>query len=49
MYMYVCMHIYIYITYIYIYIYIYMKGHQMGVEQKGVFEHKQPNFECVCV
>ena len=33
---------------VYKYIYI-LKGHQKGVEQKGVFEHKQPNVECVCV
>ena len=26
-----------------------LKGHQKGVEQKGVFEHKTPNVECVCV
>ena len=26
-----------------------MKGHQKGVEQKGVFEHRQLNFVCVCV
>ena len=26
-----------------------MKGHQKGVEQKGVFEHSKPNFECVCM
>ena len=26
-----------------------LKGHQKGVEQKGVFDHTQPKFECVCV
>ena len=36
-------------VYIYIYTHMYMRGHQKGVEQKGVLEHKQPNSECVCV
>ena len=41
-------------TCVYIYIYIereiyILKGHQKGVEQKGVFEHNKPNFECLCV